>query len=135
MTSSGSSPCKPSQFPEIEQAKSSPHVGAPKGLPAAKMNEKQRDLLLKLVQSYADRMPAEVPQAEMAEVKDAGLDKVHFAFAQATDKPGKPYTYRVQGPTFVIEFLNVQSDSAGNPANHIHSSWRNLKGDFGIAAE
>ncbi len=123
---------QPRQYPEIEQAKAVPHVGPAKGLPAAKMNEKQRNLLQQLIQTYADRMPAEVTQAEMAEVKAAGLDKVHFAFAVEADKPGRPYTYRVQGPTFVIEFLNVQSDSAGNPANHIHSCWRNLKGDFGI---
>jgi hypothetical protein len=122
-------------FPEIEQGKPAAHPGAPKGLDAAKMNEKQRDLLMKLVQSYADRMPAEVAEAEMAEVKSAGIDKIHFAFAQDNDKPGKPYTYRVQGPTFLIEFLNEQADSAGNPANHIHSCWRDLKGDFGIEAK
>jgi 3-methyladenine DNA glycosylase Tag len=126
---------QPKQFAEIEQGKAVPHVGAPKGLPASQMNESQRKLLGRLVQAYADRMPAEVNQAQMAEVKAAGSDKIHFAFAQDMDKPGKPYTYRVQGPTFVIEFLNVQSDSAGNPANHIHSSWRNLKGDFGIVAD
>jgi hypothetical protein len=94
--------------------------------------DKQRDLLMKLVQAYAERMPPEVAQTEPAEVKAAGLEKMHFAFAQDAAKPGKPFTYHVQGPTFVIEFLNVQSDSAGNPANHIHSCWRNLKGDFGI---
>ena len=42
------------------------------------------------------------------------------------------HSYRVQGPTFVIELINEQKDSAGNPANHIHSSWRNVKGDFGL---
>jgi hypothetical protein len=68
----------------------------------------------------------------LSDIKEAGTDKVHFAFHQENDKPGKPYTYRVQGPTFVIEFLNVQADSAGNPANHIHSCWRNLQGDFGL---
>jgi hypothetical protein len=123
------------QFDEIEQGKAAPHVGAAKGLAAAKMGDKQRDVLVKLVQSYAERMPPDVAAAQMAEVKSAGIDKIHFAFAQESEKPGKPYTYRVQGPTFVIEFLNRQPDSAGNPANHIHSSWRNLKGDFGIAAE
>ena len=35
-----------------------------------------------------------------------------------------------QGPTFVVEFLNMQADSANNPANHIHSVWRKIKGDF-----
>jgi hypothetical protein len=126
---------QPKQFDEIEQGKAAPQVGAPKGLPVSRMNEKQRGLLVKLVQSYAERMPPEVAQAEMAEVKAAGVDKIHFAFAQDAEKRGQPYTYRVQGPTFVIEFLNIQADSAGNPANHIHSAWRNLKGDFGIAAE
>jgi hypothetical protein len=123
------------RFPEIEEAKPAAHPGAAKGIAAAKMNDKQRELLMKLVQSYAERMPPEVAEAEMAEVKSAGIDKIHFAYWQDADKPGKPYTYHVQGPTFLIEFLNVQADSAGNPANHIHSCWRDLKGDFGITAQ
>lgn len=122
-------------FPEIEQGKPAAHLGAPRGVPAAKMNEKQRDLLMQLIQSYANRRPPEVAEKEMADVKSAGTDKIHFAFAQDDTKPGKPYTYRIQGPTFIIEFLNVQADSAGNPANHIHSCWRDPKGDFGIEAK
>jgi hypothetical protein len=122
-------------FPEIEQGKPVAHPGAPKGIAAAKMNEKQRDLLMKLIRSYANRMPSEVAETEMADVKAGGIDKIHFAFAQDANKSGKPYTYHVQGPSFLIEFLNVQSDSAGNPANHIHSCWRDLKGDFGLAAK
>jgi Protein of unknown function (DUF3500) len=124
---------QPKQFPEIEQAKPKPNVGDPVGLPAAKMNDKQRGILSKLLEGYAERMPPEVAKVELGAVKEAGIEKVHFAFHRDDDKPGKPYTYRVQGPTFVIEFLNVQEDSAKNPANHIHSSWRNIKGDFGLA--
>ncbi len=120
------------QFPEIEQHVAKPGVGEAVGLPAAKMTEKQRATLEKLLTGYANRMPPEVAAAQMADVKAAGLDKVRFAFAREVDKPGKPYSYRVQGPTFVVEFLNIQADSAGNPANHIHSAWRNLGGDFGL---
>jgi hypothetical protein len=121
-------------FPEIEEAAKLPgKVGEPKGLSAAKMTDKQRDLLQKLIQSYADRMPADVAALEMSRVKDAGLDKVHFAY-QGGLAQGEKHTYRVQGPTFVIEFLNVQADSGNNPANHIHSAWRSLKNDFGLAA-
>jgi hypothetical protein len=120
-------------LPEIEQGKPAAHVGEPKGIAAAKMNEKQRALLMKLIASYANRMPPEVAEAELAEVKSNGVEKIYFAFAQDEQKRGKPYTYHIQGPTFLIEFLNVQADSAGNPANHIHSCWRDLKGDFGIA--
>jgi hypothetical protein len=125
---------QPKQFNEIEEGKPAPNVGDPVGLPAAKMTDKQREILNKLIRAYADRMPPEVAGVELAKVKEAGIEKVHFAFAREDEKPGKPYTYRVQGPTFVIEFLNVQSDSARNPANHIHSGWRNLKGDFGQTA-
>jgi hypothetical protein len=122
-------------FPEIEQAVTKPTRGydRPAGLEAGKMKENQKAILKKLIEGYAGRMPPEVAARQLADVKEAGLEKVHFAFNQAADKPGKPYTYRVQGPTFVIEFLNVQADSARNPANHIHSCWRNIQGDFGLA--
>ena len=46
-------PCEPKQFAEIEQGKPVAHPGEPKGIAAAKLNKKQRDLLMKLVQSYA----------------------------------------------------------------------------------
>ncbi len=121
-------------FPEIEQDVPKPTRGyEPQGLAAGKMNEKQRGILKQLIESYAGRMPPEVAARQLLDIREAGADKVRFAFNQAADKPGKPYTSRVQGPTFVIEFLNVQPDSAGNPANHIHSCWRNIAGDFGVA--
>jgi hypothetical protein len=28
--------------------------------------------------------------------------------------------------------VNVQPDAAGNPANHIHALWRDLRGDFDL---
>ena len=119
------------QFNEIPQAVAKPEYGEPVGLPASKMNVKQRTVLTNLLQGYANRLHPDIAASEMAAIQDAGLDKVHFAFASDPGKPGNPYTYRVQGPTFVIEFLNVQDDSGKNPANHIHSGWRNMKGDFG----
>ena len=91
------------------------------GLAAAKMTDKQRDLLQKLLKAYADRMPPDIAAVELARVKEAGLDKVHFAYQGGLEQ-GEKHTYRVQGPTFVVEFLNVQADSAKNPANHIHSA-------------
>jgi len=122
------------QFPEIAGKTPAPKVGPPPGLPATKMNEKQRGTLTRLIHSYADRMPPDVAWEEMAQVNAAGIDKVHFAYWQG-NSPGKPYTYHIQGPTFLIEFLNVQADSAKNPANHIHSAWRNIQGDFGLMAK
>ncbi|HEV3260813.1 MAG TPA: DUF3500 domain-containing protein [Gemmataceae bacterium] len=121
-------------FPEIAEATAAPKVGEPKGLAADKMTQDQHQLLMDLLHSYTDRMPEDIAEAEMSEVKKAGIDKIHFAYAGGLE-PGKRHTYRVQGPTFVIEFLNVQPDSANNPANHIHSAWRHIGGDFGLAAK
>jgi hypothetical protein len=118
-------------FPEPGEETPSPKVGAPVGVAGAKMTDTQKAILMKLLHSYTDRMPPDVGALELRSAKDAGLDNVHFAFTGST-VPGKGLTYRVQGPTFVIEFLNIQADSARNPANHIHSAWRRIKGDFGL---
>ena len=69
---------------------------------------------MKLLEAYTNRMPATVGAAELKAVKDAGFDKVHFAYS-GSPEPGKAYTYQVQGPTFVVQFLNVQTDASGNP--------------------
>jgi hypothetical protein len=122
------------EFKEIEQGKAAPNVGDPKGLAYAKMSDKQQATLRKLLEAYTNRMPPDIAEVEMSQVKEAGFDKVHFAYTGGTEA-GKPHTYRIQGPTVVVEFLNVQKDSANNPANHIHSAWRNIKGDFGTAAK
>jgi len=118
-------------LPEIREATADPGVGPPRGLSVANMTAVQREILMGLLQMYTGRMPQDIAAMEMKHVREAGLDKIHFAYQGGTE-PGQKRTYRVQGPTFVVEFLNEQADSAGNPANHIHSVWRKMKGDFGI---
>jgi hypothetical protein len=120
------------QFPEVGFGTKGPKVGEPEGLPASRMTQEQRETLVRLLKAYTDRMPADIAEVEWNELKQAGLEKVHFAYAGGTE-PGQPHSYRLQGPTFVVEFQNVQSDSAKNPANHIHSAWRKPQGDFGAA--
>ncbi len=117
-------------FPEPKAQSVDAKVGEPVGLPAAKMMDAQKAILYKLLKAYTDRMPPDVGPREFKRATAPGLGKIHFAFTGAAEE-GKGHTYRVQGPTFVIEFLNMQADSAGNPANHIHSVWRHITGDFG----
>jgi hypothetical protein len=118
-------------FPEIAENTPSAKAGDPIGLAAAKMTDKQRDLLVKLLEAYTNRMPPSVGAGEWKAVKDAGIEKVHFAYT-GEPEPGKGYTYQIQGPTFLVQFLNVQPDGSGNPNNHIHSAWRRLPADFGL---
>ena len=97
----------------------------PSGLGAAQMTPAQRDLLMKIVDAYSSQMLAEVAAERMAKIKEAGPDKISFAWFGPVEK-GQKYYYRVQGPTFLIEHNNTQDNG-----NHIHSVWRDFNGDFG----
>lgn len=108
-----------------------PPQDAPAGLPAEKLTGQQRSTLQSLIEEYAKVMPEDVAKARLEAIEKDGIGKVHFAWAGA-EKPGVGHYYRVQGPTFLIEFVNVQADAAGNPANHIHSIWRDMRGDFAL---
>jgi TonB family protein len=97
----------------------------PEGIPAGQMNKQQKALLEKLIDEYLARMPQDVAAERSKKMRDAGFDKIHFAWAGGVNK-GDPHYYRVQSPTFLIEYDNTQ-----NNANHIHSVWRDFNGDFG----
>ncbi len=118
------------QFSEVREGYAEAKVGEPVGITHGKLRDEQKKLLEKLMTMYSTRMPPDVSVAEWQRLRQAGIDKVHFGYCIEEKKPGQPYTYRIQGPTFVVEFLNVQADSAKNPANHIHSAWRRLPADF-----
>lgn len=122
---------QPKPFPEPAQKAKTPEVGAAVGIPAAQLTADQKASLVKLLEHYAGRMSKEVGERELKAVRDAGIDKVHFAYHGSVEE-GQKRSYRIQGPTFVVEFLNEQADSAGNQANHIHSAWRRIVGDFGL---
>lgn len=109
-----------------------PHT-PPVGLPGAMMSDAQKKTLRNLLVAYCGHHAADVAAGRMKEIDARGLDEVYFAW-QGAQRPGVGHAYRVQGPTFLLELVNIQSDPAGNPANHIHSVWRSLEGDFGVAA-
>jgi hypothetical protein len=98
---------------------------SPLGITSSAMTPKQRELLTQLIDVYTSQMTADIAAERQAEIKKGGLDKIAFAWAGPVE-PGQKHYYRVQGPTFVIEFDNTQNDG-----NHIHSVWRDFESDFG----
>lgn len=100
-------------------------LGAPRGLPFSAMSGDQQRLLRQLVEEYARNLRAELADSTIARIEAAGLDKVCFAWIGSARR-GEGHYYRVHGPTFVIEYDNVQ-----NGANHSHTVWRDLEKDFG----
>ena len=96
------------------------------GVAADQLTPAQRERLLALLEAYTRSLPAEVAQARMAAVAAAPPAEVRFAWAGGTER-GEGHYYRVQGPTFLVEYDNTQDG-----ANHIHSVWRELQGDWGL---
>ena len=110
------------------------------GIGFAELSAGQRQILRRLIDAYGGSMMADVAAERLALIEAAdggpagrGWDAVRFAWAGSL-KPGIGHSYRVEGPTFVIECVNVQPDAEGNPANHIHCVWRDRSGDFDLPA-
>ena len=97
----------------------------PAGLPATQLNPEQRELLKKLIQEYIYRHRPEVAEADRKKIEAAGWQNITFAWAGSLE-PGQGHYYRIQGPTFLLEYDNTQ-----NKANHIHTVWRDFGNDFG----
>jgi hypothetical protein len=95
------------------------------GMAYSEMTAAQRRLFEKVLDAYLGRVAPELAKVRLEAIQKSGMDKVTFGWA-GTLEVGGPHYYRVQGPTFLIEYDNVQ-----NNANHIHSVWRDFNGDFG----
>ena len=98
----------------------------PVGITATQLKPAQRDQLVALFKLYAGRWRPDLADEAMAKVAAAGPDKLTFAWAGALERGGGATYYRIQTPDYLIEFDNSQ-----NNANHIHSTFRDFKGDFG----
>ena len=96
------------------------------GISFSKLTADQQAGLRAIVQEYASAMIRPLAEERMAKIRTAGWDKVKFAWMGGLER-GEPHYYRVQGPTFLIEYDNTQ-----NNANHVHSVWRDFRGDFGM---
>jgi hypothetical protein len=97
----------------------------PVGISYAEMTPAQRRLVERILDAYLGRVAPELAESRLAAIRKGGMDTIIFGWA-GTLEVGGPHYYRVQGPTFLIEYDNVQ-----NNANHIHSVWRDFNGDFG----
>ena len=100
----------------------------PAGLAVADMSAGTRAMLMSLIETHASTQAPDLAAARLAKIKAAGFEKIRFAWIGATAKAeGAGHYYRIQGPTFLIEYDNTQ-----NRANHQHIVWRDFNGDFGL---
>lgn len=95
------------------------------GVPLADMAEGLRHLALELVATFAGNLQGALAEAELARVRDAGTDQIHFAWGGPLEAGHANY-WRLHGPITLIEYDNTQ-----NHANHIHSVWHDLERNWG----
>jgi hypothetical protein len=97
-----------------------------RGLAFSALDKDQQKKLRELVELYASILKPAARDQRLGRIAD--WSKLKFAW-MGSSEAGKGHYYRIQGPTFVIEFDNTQ-----NGANHIHTIWRDFEGDFGADA-
>jgi hypothetical protein len=97
----------------------------PRGVGHGELGGPGQAALERLVRQYVDRLVPDVAAASWSEIVDAGLDDVAFAWSGSVE-PGEGHYYALTGPTFLVEYDNVQ-----NGANHVHTVWRDLRHDWG----
>ncbi len=98
---------------------------APDGLPVSAMTEAQAKMVFELIKEYIYRVRPVFAERDILEIEES-LEDITFAWAGKTT-PGEAHYYRVQGPTFLLEYDNIQNNN-----NHSHTVWRDFNGDFGM---
>jgi hypothetical protein len=102
-------------------------IANPAGVRYGELSAAHQQLLLQLLQLYVHRYTKLFANQMLKDIQAAGLDNLRFSWAGYTEHVlGRPYYYRIQGPSIIIEYDNSQ-----NNANHIHTVIRDLNNDFG----
>jgi hypothetical protein len=94
----------------------------PAGLSAEGMNAAQRALLLRLIESVAGDLRADLAERALERIRSE-LDGVRFLWVGPTAE-GEPFYFRVADERFAIEY-DVRAE------NHVHRVWRDRERDFG----
>ncbi|MCY3672929.1 MAG: DUF3500 domain-containing protein [Alphaproteobacteria bacterium] len=101
------------------------------GIPGGLLTGTQREKLIALASQWFDLMPPDPARAQKARFLD-GLGDTRFAWSGPL-AAGSDVSWAIQGPSIVIEYANDARGGAdaGNPADHVHTVYRDLDRDYG----
>ena len=103
-------------------------LGEPQGVSEEEMDSIQQALFRRLVEQIVRTLRGELADDVLAGISDNEWKELSFAWA-GSFKRGQGHYYRIQGPSFIIEYDNTQ-----NEANHAHVVWHSLDNNFGLDA-
>jgi hypothetical protein len=97
----------------------------PVGVLVGDLTSDQQALINEIIQGYLGAQAEPMAADLLGRMRAAGMEQMRFGWAGTTE-PRRPHYYRLQGPTFLLEF-----DNSRNGGTHIHSVWRDFAQDFG----
>ncbi|MEM0895362.1 MAG: DUF3500 domain-containing protein [Verrucomicrobiota bacterium] len=97
------------------------------GVSAKSFDEKQREALMALIRLYVEDLPTPFAEKRLVELTSE-IDQMRFAWWGPAEDGGD-YSYRLQGPSLIIEFAG--QDLGGDPHDHLHSIYRDPTNEYG----
>jgi Protein of unknown function (DUF3500) len=97
----------------------------PRGISVAAMSAPQRALVRSLLDTYIGRVREDLAEIEMRRYEGSAIESISFAWAGGT-QTGQAHYFRLQGDDVLAEY-----DNSARNANHVHTVWRDPRGDFG----
>jgi hypothetical protein len=98
----------------------------PKGIKGSALTADQQALLLEVIGAWVNITEPAAATARMAAIKDK-IGETWFAWSGPTE-PGKTASFRVQGPTVIIEY------APQGGTGHIHTVIRNPEDEYGVGS-
>lgn len=101
----------------------------PEGISGSDLNAAQKELLLSLINERIGILNPALAQYPIQQAKE-NIDRTYFSWLGPVDD-GSAATFRIQGPTVLIEYC--PQNLGGDPNNHNHAMFRNPVNDYGAA--
>lgn len=95
------------------------------GLTYQDMTPEQQNRFVEIINIYMKRYSSQINETIVKEWKKNNWSAYKFAWAGGLNL-GDPHYYRIKGPELLLEYCNTQGG-----ANHIHTSIRDYKNDYG----
>lgn len=100
----------------------------PAGIPLRELDAEQAEAVQRLIATFTSRLQPAAATAALDRIRRAGLENVSLGIVVGDDVDD-PLYWRLEGPTFIIEFLNSLRDTT-----HVHTVWRDFERDYGAHA-
>jgi hypothetical protein len=100
------------------------------GIALSSLTPAQQSTVTKLIQSRIGILNSVHAKIAMDRIIK-NFDQTYFAWYGSTE-PGQAATFRIQGPTIILEYAPQRMRGQGDPTSHIHAMYRDPTNEYGV---